>query len=110
MFKRDADKVEFSKLRRRWAREILRSKYFVVLTDKGSAIVMKGVDPESYTDELVVETQKAIVEEFLEQLVDVRKQHKIVLKRLVGKRNAAIKRASKTNERINRRKPSQGPK
>lgn len=60
----------------KWARRLLRAKYFVVMTDRHSAILFEGVDPESIVDRTALEAQAAEIEYFYEQLGDLVKRHK----------------------------------
>lgn len=63
----------------RWAWKLLRSKYFVILTDKESVIAMSGYDPKKFNDFLAVSAQTAAIDGFLESLKRLRKDHEKIV-------------------------------
>jgi hypothetical protein len=79
----------------RWAKKLLRAKYFVVLTDKESVIAFAGVDPENFTDILALTSQAAEVEMFYEALGELTKDHKKAIERLENASKDTRKQTSK---------------
>lgn len=75
----------------KWAKNILRSKAFVVLTDKAGFIYLDAIDPESITDQNVLLAQQAEVTLFLEKLTDFAKLHDVAVEKLSGGRATTIK-------------------
>lgn len=69
----------------RWARKIMGSKSFVVLTDTESFIAMDGIDPNKLNDLLVLQAQHASVEAFQEDLEKLKLVHEQRVNELGGK-------------------------
>jgi hypothetical protein len=106
-------------LKARWARKLIRAKYFVVLTDTESVISMDGVDPGSFTDVIALQAQLVSVKEFEKQVAELRKRHEKMVVKLSGggvtsskpknrssnanQRSKTTKNASKTNRAKSRR-------
>lgn len=79
--------MKFTAIRIKWAKKLLGAKYFVVLTDKESAIALDGAKPDSFTDILALSAQAAEVNKFYEMLGELVKQHEAAVEELIGKRD-----------------------
>lgn len=84
----------------KWANKVLKSKNFVVLTDKESMIALKGVDPDSLDDIFILQSQQAAINQFIDSLENLRKRHErrvqelgvnVGVKRMPTRRKAAKK-------------------
>lgn len=76
--------MSFKSLKLRWARKLLRAKYFVVMTDTESAIAFEGVNPNSFTDEIALRAQATELQQFYTQLGTLVGEHEEALKKLTG--------------------------
>lgn len=87
------------RLNMKWAIKVLRAKYFVVLTESESAIVLEGVDPQSMYDPLMLRAQADSIKEFQSNLADLLKVHQDRIDELskegdvTGKRKKAKQKA-----------------
>jgi hypothetical protein len=72
------------KVNLRWAKKVLNAKNFVVMTDKESVLRFRGVDPASFTDILMLHSQAAELEAFMESLKDLQKRHNTAIEKLAG--------------------------
>lgn len=70
-----------------WAKKLLRTKNFVVLTDTESVISMKGVQTDTLDSMVMVEAQKAALSMFHTRLGRLIDQHKELLNGSQKKRN-----------------------
>lgn len=75
----------FTKVKIQWARRLVRSKYFVVLTDKGAAIGLDGVDPFSLDDTVAIKAQQQEIRKFHRELTRVIKEHDQAIDELTRK-------------------------
>lgn len=67
--------MSFKTIKLLWARKLLVAKYFVILTDKGSAIGFEGIDPHSFEDVLGLASQAAEMQMMHDQLGVLIKEH-----------------------------------
>lgn len=65
-----------------WALRVLFSKNFVVLTDKGSVIVLKGKDPAKFNDRQILIAQATEMRLFSQNLKAVIAAHRGAIKSL----------------------------
>lgn len=88
-------------IKAKWAGKLLRSKHFVVLTDKESVVCLRGVNPDNINDFVVLTAQAAELEAFAEGLKDLIAKHDVAVRKLSGlkprsksvpKKNTTIKR------------------
>lgn len=84
--------MTFTRVRIRWAKKLLHAKYFVVLTDTEAVIAIDGADPESFTDQLALQSQAAEVQMFYEKLAQLAEDHTKALAKFNGRSNATTKR------------------
>lgn len=90
--------MTFTKVKIKWAKKLLGAKYFVVMTDKESAIALDGADPESFTDYMALTAQAAEVDEFYLRLGELVKRHQKAVKQFTGDtsaKTATLKKKSK---------------
>lgn len=76
--------MTFTNIKIRWAKKLLRAKYFVVLTDKESVIAMDGADPGAFSDIMALSAQTAEVNDFYEKLGALVKEHEVAVHKLTG--------------------------
>lgn len=76
--------MSFKTIKIRWASKLLKSKMFVILTEKESCIAIDGADPFSFTDALALAAQAAELEMFHESLGNLVKDHRNALAKLSG--------------------------
>lgn len=88
----------------RWAKKLMRARYYVVLTDKEAVIAMDGVNPKSMNDIVALQAQAAEIEEFSRKLHKLAQDHE----KIVGKLLAVKSQKRKTKEQYDadRRKPT----
>lgn len=93
-----------SKIKAKWAAKLMRSKHFVVLTDKESVICIKGVNPNDITDFVTLAAQTAELQNFSISLQQLIKDHDVAIRKLSGikekrakKKNTPTKRGKKIN-------------
>lgn len=67
--------MNYKATRLKWARKLLRAKYFVILTDKESVIAISGVDPSQFTDAMALAAQTAELVMFRDKLEELIVQH-----------------------------------
>jgi hypothetical protein len=67
-----------------WAKKLLRARYFVVMTDKESAIAFDGFNPDDFNDVLALHAQTVEVEIFYQRLGELVKQHQSAVNKLRG--------------------------
>ena len=84
--------MTFTGLKLKWAKRLLKAKYFVVLTDKESAIAIDGADPSSFTDMLALTAQAAEIDEFYSKLGELVKQHRDAVTKLTGGASVTLER------------------
>ena len=84
--------MSFYRIKVRWAKKLLHAKYFVVLTDKESAIAIDGADPDSFVDHLALESQAAEVQMFYEKIAELVKTHNKALAKFQGSKNVTTNR------------------
>lgn len=87
----------------KWANKLLRSKFFVLLTDQESAINLTGASSKSFTDLLALTAQRAELELFSRSLKDLVKEHDKAIKALErrnGKSTSSNKKTSKPKRRV----------
>jgi hypothetical protein len=72
----------------RWAAKLLRSKHFVVLTDKESVICLQGADPDNIEDFVILAAQTAELQDFSDKLKLLIKDHDRAIRRMKGDRPA----------------------
>lgn len=68
----------------KWANRILRSKNFVVLTDKESVIYLDGIDPDSMSDLITLTAQASSLQVFTDRLQQLQKRHEKKIIELSG--------------------------
>jgi hypothetical protein len=73
----------------KWALKILKSRYFVVMTDKESAIMFRGLDPTSFEDVLALTAQGNDLERFIFELNRLAVAHRQQARKLMGTRPKA---------------------
>lgn len=73
----------------KWAYKVLKSKYFVVLTDKESAIMFHGIDPTSFEDVLALDAQTNDLQRFIYELNKLALSHRKQLRKLMGQSDTA---------------------
>lgn len=78
----------------RWATKLLRSKHFVVMTDKESVICFQGVDPNSFDDLLALMAQSSELQMFNDKLKELIRRHDKAIKKLKGEYAPTAKRKS----------------
>lgn len=101
--------MKFNTLKLKWAKKLLAAKFFVVMTNKESAIAYEGVDPRSFTDVLALTAQAAELSEFYEQLGLLVKDHEAAIKALTEEDDApktTAKRSKKSSSAKNTSKPA----
>lgn len=79
---------------RRWAKKLLRTQSFVVLTDTESVICFAGIDPNKFDDQLMLMSQLTVLKTFRNRLDDLIKKHEQEsdkLKGINGKKRTKIK-------------------
>lgn len=82
----------------RWAVKILRSRYFVAMTDKEAIIYLENADPEKIEDAIILAAQSSEFKDFSDRLKALIKDHNAVLKQKFGgkvKTNATTAKANK---------------
>lgn len=67
-----------------WAKRLLRAKFFVVMTEKESAIMFDGANPDEFTDLLALTSQAAELELFKEKLQELIDAHTEASAKLTG--------------------------
>lgn len=80
----------------RWAWNVLRAKYFVVLTDKASCFMLDAADPSLESDTLALHAQAAELQMFKEALDNAIQQHQAAVDNLTGGAHARVSRTKKT--------------
>lgn len=95
--------MRFTTIKARWAKKILRAKYFVVLTDKESVIAIDGADPDSFTDLLGLSSQQAEIEMFYNKLGSLVKDHKLAIDKLTGVQDVKKGRSTTSTKRVQTR-------
>lgn len=76
----------------RWARKLMKSSAFVVLTDKEGFIYLDVIDPEKIADRNVLLAQRAEIRLFIDKLTEFDKMHEEAVERFMpGVRAANIK-------------------
>lgn len=95
--------IKHTKLRTKWAKKLLTSKHFVILTDKESVIYFNGLQPDSFDDVLMLTAQAASLEDFRERIVAMQKEHERVAREVFnadlsrGGKSAKTKKATSAN-------------
>lgn len=69
-------------LRLRWAKKLLRAKYFVVMTDTQAMIALDAADPNELHDVVALAAQSAELQAFYDKLGELIHQHSIILRAL----------------------------
>lgn len=85
-------------VRLRWARKIMGSKGFLVVTDRESVIALEGMDPRLLRDELALQEQVASIENFLYLLKDLQAEHIKAIDRLRAGKGPQRRNPSKYEE------------
>lgn len=80
----------------------MRAKYFMVLTDKASALMLEGVDPKTIRDQVMLEHQMTELILFREALEDTIKEHQRAIKKLIRGANVAT-HGTETTEKTSRK-------
>lgn len=75
----------FKAIKLKWANKLLRSRYFVVLTDRESAIALDGVNPDKINDLLALTAQSSALMSFQERLGQLIKDHDKAATKLANK-------------------------
>jgi hypothetical protein len=76
--------MKFRTLKLRWAKKLLKAKFFVVMTDTESAIAFEGANPDNFEDVVALAAQTAELENFYQQLGGLVKDHKAAVANLMG--------------------------
>lgn len=63
-----------TKVKAKWAKKLIKSKSFLVVTDTESAMYLEDVNSDSIVDQITFVQQKIAVESFIEALQDTLKQ------------------------------------
>jgi hypothetical protein len=90
--------MDFKRLKARYVRKLLQAKFFVLLTDKESAIALDGADPDSFSDMLALNAQAAALLAFRDNLNALIRDHDRAIERLSGtggKRAKTVKKSTK---------------
>lgn len=99
--------MRFNALKLKWAKRLLASKYFVLLTDKDSVIALNGVRPDSFEDQIALAAQTAAIEDFADRLQGLKHDHRnAALKTLNRRPNVAHKTRAKTAQKSSPKKSS----
>lgn len=101
--------MKFNTLKLKWAKKLLAAKFFVVMTNKESAIAYEGVDPRSFTDVLALTAQAAELQEFYEQLGVLVKEHETAIEALTGGDDAKPKTATTRSKKPRTAKSTRKP-
>lgn len=73
-----------TRLKIRWAKLIYRARSFVIMTDEKSVIWVDGLHPDMLFDKVILETQRAKLLAFRDNLDELIKNHDEVLNNLEG--------------------------
>lgn len=74
--------MTFTAVKLKWAKRVLQSKYFVILTDKHSVIALQDANPDTFTDRMALAAQAGEVREFHSRLGALIKRHDAALEKL----------------------------
>lgn len=74
--------MTFTTRKIKWAIKLLKSKMFVVLTDKEAAIAIDGADPYSLTDAITLAAQASELQMFNESIKELIDKHEAALTQL----------------------------
>lgn len=69
---------------RKWARKLMQSRNFVVLTDTESVVCFAGLDPTSFEDTVMLMSQKASLVGFKDRVEQLIKEHDRAAARMKG--------------------------
>ena len=72
-------------LKGKWAGKLMRSKFFVLLTDSEGVIALEGADPEMILDAVALDAQTAEIKLFRDRLDILAKDHKKATAKLRSK-------------------------
>lgn len=70
------------RIKARWASKIMRSKYFVVLTDKEAGMYLEGANPEDMNDQIALAAQVTELKDFSDRLKTLITDHNVILRKL----------------------------
>lgn len=87
--------MTFNKAKLLWAKRLMRARFFVVLTDTGSAIGLRGVNPESIEDVVALKAQQAEIKRYAVQLQEVIDKHDRAINELTNNKRASSKKPVK---------------
>lgn len=85
--------MNFNRVKIRWAKKLLQSKFFVLLTDKSSVIALDGVEPDSFNDQMALNAQSAELQAFKTSLTDLITEHDDALAKMRGYGKTKSKKA-----------------
>lgn len=80
------------RLHAKWARKLLGSKSFVLLTDKESVIYFSGLNPDRIEDNILLHSQTAALLSFSERLNELILKHEKAIDRVLKKEGNAARR------------------
>lgn len=86
--------MSFTSIRLKWARKLLRARYFVVMTDHESAIAFEGVNPELLEDVVSLHAQTAELRQFYNEIGQLLRQHEAAVAK-IGKPLDTTKKTQK---------------
>lgn len=73
------------KINLRWARKIMKSRNFVIMTDTESVIFLDGIDPNSMDNLVMLAAQASSLDDFIARLKEVAKHHEARATEITGK-------------------------
>lgn len=82
----------------RWAGKLLRSKHFVVLTDKESVICLQGASPDDINDYVALAAQAGELQDFSDKLKLLIKDHDRAVRKMKGAKSAKPTTKRKTTK------------
>ena len=88
--------MKFQALKLKWAQRLLKAKFFIVMTEKESAIAIDGADPFSFDDATALHSQLAELEMYRDSLEELISDHRTAIKRLTRGTRRARPTANRT--------------
>lgn len=86
----------------KWARKLMQSKYFVVLTDKESVIALEGTSPDSMNDAIALAAQSSALVEFRDKIQELINAHNSAISKLHGSNTKRRSTVGKTKTKATR--------
>lgn len=87
--------MNIRRIKAKWATKLMKSKHFVLLTDKESVICFQNVDPTKFSDIVMLEAQRAELANFSEKLDELILRHRAAIRKLSGGKRVTNAKTSK---------------